>query len=162
VTPLILGLLLVAWCAVAIEPYRTGGVWAASGAYLLIEVFGYSLAFSLIVLAMLNLERSGALKAQTPLVPFLILIGDASYVLYLFNYLFMVAVWKALLHVHLPADLLWLYMACASAACVLGAVLIHLAIERPYLRFAGRAVRAITNTLRLPRHGGAVEEIPKT
>jgi peptidoglycan/LPS O-acetylase OafA/YrhL len=87
--PLVFGAALGPLCAVVIEPYQTGAVWTAGGAYLLIEVFGYTTAFSLVVIGMLNLERRGALESRARLVDLLVFVGDSSYVLYLFNYLFM-------------------------------------------------------------------------
>ena len=141
--PLALGSLLTCVCAVVIEPFRTGGVWAASGAPLLIEVFGYTAAFAPIVVALLNRDRSKAATDRSWPVAGLVLIGDASYVLYLCNYIFLAIALKALPGLHLPADLLWFYMALAFGVCIAAAVAIHLWIERPYLRIAGRMGAAV-------------------
>jgi exopolysaccharide production protein ExoZ len=139
--PLLAGASMVMLCAMLIDPFRQGGIWMANGAYLLIEVFGFTCAFSLIVVSLLNMERAGRIDARSRFVSLLVLVGDSSFVLYLFNYLFLVALWKVLPAFGLPAGFLALYMALAFIACIVLSVLIHLRLERPLLKLSSSLAR---------------------
>ena len=136
--PLMAGAVMTCATAAIVEPFRSAGVWSAQGAHLLIEVFGFTSGFALIFVAMLNMGRWPSLARLSRPVAGLILVGDASYVLYLCNYLLLAFAMKALPHFKLPSELLWVYMALAFVVCVAVAIAIHLWIERPYLRMAGK------------------------
>lgn len=136
--PLVIGVALVCACAVVIAPYRVGAVWAANGMYLVIEAIGFTAAFALVFMAVLNYERAGKLNPRSPAVAFMVKVGDASYVLYLWNYVFLVVLWKVLMSAKLSEYLLLPAMIAAFVASVGGALALHAWIERPFLKRVAR------------------------
>jgi exopolysaccharide production protein ExoZ len=81
----------------------------------------------------------------------LILVGDASYALYLVHPLAALAPYKAFGWLVPPASLPYLYAAALYASSIAAAILIHLMVERPTTRFLQR--RVLTGLA--PRHAAA-------
>ena len=95
--------------------------------------FAYAIPAGLLIMAVAELERSGSLQVWQ----WLRTLGGASYSIYLFQFVFIGALWQALvaarLDRHTPTQLLVLAMA---AFAIGGGVLVARFVERPLLRFA--------------------------
>ena len=102
----------------------------------LVRVVGYGLAGGLLLVAALEAERRGALSLRGRLGRCVLALGDASYVLYLSHYFVYSILAKLYPLLGVPGWLAWpALLAALFAACAV-AWAIHVALERPLLRFA--------------------------
>lgn len=131
------GVLLVAFSAVrgGSSPTKEGARWIVFGG-----------PATLIVAGALVLERAGRAVTARPV----LLLGAVSYALYLFHQLILQAGEKLLQHssMNLPAPLEALLLA---AAAILVAISIHLAIEKPVLRWGRGLARRRLPGVRAPQ-----------
>ena len=100
------------------------------------------------------MERSGSLQVWR----WLRTIGGASYSIYLFQFVFIGALWQALcasgLDRRAPTPLLFFGLATCAIA---GGVLVSRVVERPLLRFVQGAWKEVR--LPFPRFGAASEKV---
>jgi exopolysaccharide production protein ExoZ len=85
----------------------------------------------------------------------LILVGDASYALYLVHLMAALAPYKALGWLVPPSSVPFLYVAALFASSIASAIVIHLLVERPTTRFLQRRVLAGLT----PRHAAKPERL---
>lgn len=111
----------------------------------------YGLLSSLVILALVNAEDSGAMKAGNS---WLSMLGDASYVLYLIHYPVISVLCKVLVAVGvygtLGAVFSFVLMFCL---CIMAALVFHMYVERPLLKYLSRPMRATT----VARHGATAD-----
>ena len=120
----------------------------------LIARFTYAIPAGMLIMALAELERSGSLQVWR----WLRTLGGASYSIYLFQFVFIGALWQALrasgLDRRAPTPLLFLGLATCAIA---GGVLVSRVVERPLLRFVQGAWKEVR--LPVPRFGAASEKI---
>jgi exopolysaccharide production protein ExoZ len=108
----------------------------------LARALGYGVSSGLLLLGMLEAERSGAFQSRPGAGgagrQLLVLIGEASYVLYLCHYFVYSILAKVYASLGLPPDLALPALLAALAAAIGFAIACHLALERPLLRAVRR------------------------
>jgi len=100
---------------------------------------GYSLCSALIIYALVTLEDAGQISVKNRL---LLLIGDASYAIYLIHFPIVSAVTKFFYHLFPKVN----YFAVSnfligSVVCIAVGIAIHLLFEKPVLAYLGRSAR---------------------
>lgn len=115
-----------------------------AGGFGLLRVIGYGTASGLLLAAGLGAERSGALEVSQPwkraLLDLALLVGEASFLLYLGHFFVYSALAKLYAALGAPAWLWLPSLAAALVAAVAFAIACHLLLERPFLRAVRRRV----------------------
>lgn len=103
------------------------------------RVIQWGIPAAMVVAGALVLERARPVKR----IGALVLLGDASYALYLVHGMVLSAVGQVFVHLALPAPYAFIACAiCGVGAAIAAAIAVHLAVEKPLLRLLSQKPRA--------------------